>query len=84
MILEYADELLSERLKEVDDYEILRYRDDYRIFFNEKSKVERIMKELTEVLGHKRIKTTQKYCISSTKEDKEKVGRVFEKSLKNC
>lgn len=41
------------------------------------------MKELTEVLGHKRIKTTQKYCISSTKEDKEKVGRVFEKSLKN-
>lgn len=83
MILEYADELLSERLKEVDDYEILRYRDDYRIFFNEKSKVERIMKELTEVLGHKRIKTTQKYCISSTKEDKEKVGRVFEKSLKN-
>ena len=83
MILEYADELLSERLKEVDDYEILRYRDDYRIFFNEKSKVERIMKELTEVLGHKRIKTTQKYCISSTKEDKEKVGRVFEKNLKN-
>lgn len=83
MILEYADELLSERLKEVDDYEILRYRDDYRIFFNEKSKVERIMKELTEVLRHKRIKTTQKYCISSTKEDKEKVGRVSEKSLKN-
>ena len=83
MILEYADELLSERLKEVDDYEILRYRDDYRIFFNEKSKVERIMKELTEVLGHKRIETTQKYYISSTKEDKKKVGRVFEKSLKN-
>lgn len=56
MVLGYADELLSERLKEVDDYEILRYRDDYRIFSNEKSKVERIMKELTEVLSGLNLK----------------------------
>ena len=41
------------------------------------------IKDIAEVLGHKRIETTQKYYISSTKEDKEKVGRVFEKSLKN-
>lgn len=51
MVLGYADELLSERLKGISDYEILRYRDDYRIFSNEKSIVEKIMKELTEVLS---------------------------------
>lgn len=56
IVLGYADELLSERLKDNDDYEILRYRDDYRIFSNEKSKVEYIMKELTDVLSELNLK----------------------------
>lgn len=39
------------------------------------------IKDIAEVLGHKRIETTEKYYISSTNEDKKKVGRVFEKKL---
>ena len=56
MILGYADELLSERLQGVSDYEILRYRDDYRIFSNEKRIVEKILKELAEVLSTLNLK----------------------------
>ena len=40
------------------------------------------IKDIAEVLGHKRIETTQKYYISSTKEDKESVINLFEKSIK--
>ena len=32
------------------------------------------IKDVAEVLGHKRIETTEKYYISSTKEDKKKVN----------
>ena len=32
------------------------------------------IKDIVEVLGHKRIETTEKYYISSTKEDKKKVN----------
>lgn len=53
IVLGYADELLSEKLKEngVGDYQILRYRDDYRIFTNEKSVAEEIIKYLAIVLS---------------------------------
>ena len=39
------------------------------------------IKDIAEVLGHKRIETTEKYYISSTKEDKKKVGKCFEKNI---
>lgn len=66
MVLGYADEMLSEKLKGIDDYEILRYRDDYRIFSNNKSTIEKIMKELTDVLSSLNFKiNTVKTKISS-------------------
>lgn len=37
------------------------------------------IKDIAEVLGHKRIETTEKYYISSTKEDKKKVTETIEK-----
>lgn len=37
------------------------------------------IKDIAEVLGHKRIETTEKYYISSTKEDKKKVAEMVEK-----
>ena len=37
------------------------------------------IKDIAEVLGHKRIETTEKYYISSTKEDIKKVTEIFEK-----
>jgi len=54
IILKYADLLLTERLNDVPidskEYKILRYRDDYRIFVNNLSIAEEIVKNLTEVL----------------------------------
>ena len=34
MVLGYADKLLSIKLENIEDYKIIRYRDDYRIFVN--------------------------------------------------
>lgn len=52
MVLGYADILLSERITEqnIDSYYILRYRDDYRIFTNNKEDAVAIAKLLTEIL----------------------------------
>ncbi len=38
------------------------------------------IKDIAEVLGHKRIETTEKYYISSTEEDKKRVTELFEKN----
>ena len=40
------------------------------------------IKDIAEVLGHKRIETTEKYYISSTMRDKRKVNEIFEKFMK--
>ena len=40
------------------------------------------IKDIAEVLGHKRIETTEKYYISSTSEDKKEVGEIFEMNIK--
>lgn len=53
IVLGYADKLLCDKLKEnkiLDDYKILRYRDDYRIFVNNPQVGESIIKNLTETL----------------------------------
>lgn len=53
MVLGYADTLLSEKLSNINnisDYQIIRYRDDYRIFVHSTSDAEKILKELTQVL----------------------------------
>ena len=51
IVLCYADMVLTERLKHIkDDYRILRYRDDYRIFTQNPQIGEEILKNLTEVL----------------------------------
>lgn len=52
MVLGYADLELSDRLKksEISQFQILRYRDDYRIFINNAEAGECILKMLTEVL----------------------------------
>ena len=40
------------------------------------------IKDIAEVLGHRRIETTEEYYISSTKEDKKNVIINFNKMLK--
>ena len=39
------------------------------------------IKDIAEVLGHRRIETTEKYYISSTEKDKIQVAKSFENSL---
>lgn len=52
MLLGYADLMLLQRIKddEITNFQILRYRDDYRIFSNNLSDAEIIMKYLSEIL----------------------------------
>ena len=52
IVLGYCDELLTKKIMEkgIEDYRILRYRDDYRIFCNNSSDLEFILKSLSEVL----------------------------------
>ena len=52
MVLGYADFQLSEKIKRanITDYQIIRYRDDYRIFSNNPQNAEHITKLLTEIL----------------------------------
>lgn len=53
MVLGYADLHLNEQLnkRKLEDYEILRFRDDYRIFTNSKEDAQIILLELTNVLS---------------------------------
>jgi hypothetical protein len=51
MVLGYADLLLSERIDDsITDYQVLRYRDDYRVFVNNPKDGEKIIKFLTEIM----------------------------------
>lgn len=58
IILGYADSLFTERLYEcgIENYHILRYRDDYRIFSNDKNEAENILKILSETLAELNFK----------------------------
>ncbi len=79
MVLGYADiELLKKvRLQKISDYQILRYRDDYRIFVNNIQAGETILKCLTEVmidlglkLNPEKTAISNEVVRSSIKEDK--------------
>ncbi len=53
IVLGYVDLLISDRIKEkgITDYEILRYRDDYRLFSNSPNNIEEIAKILSDTLA---------------------------------
>jgi len=79
MVLGYADLKLSEKIQSagINDYLILRYRDDYRIFCNNPRDGEQIIKMLTEVtisLGLKlnpaKTKASNDVVRASIKKDK--------------
>src|SRR5699024_8660076 len=80
IVLGYADlRLLEEidKLDELDEFEVIRYRDDYRIFSNNHDDLEKIMKILSEVLfnlnfklNSNKTKLSDNIIIDSIKEDK--------------
>lgn len=51
MVLGFSDSELSERLKQegISDFQILRYRDDYRVFVNNPQDGDAIIKAITEI-----------------------------------
>ena len=53
IVLGYTDQELSNKLKDVskEEYKIIRYRDDYRVFVNNPEIGKEIIKELTNVLS---------------------------------
>lgn len=53
MVLGYADMLLADKLEEegITDYKILRYRDDYKVYGNNKEDIDKIAFYLQEVLA---------------------------------
>ncbi len=63
IILGYIDLKLTEKLDSecsINEYSILRYRDDYRIFSDNKRELEEIIKKLQEVLQSLNIKLNSK------------------------
>ena len=80
IVLGYSDLLLTNKLKDkgiVDGYEILRYRDDYRIFCDDLDKLETISYTLQEVLeslnfrmNSQKTKISQSLITDSIKPDK--------------
>ena len=54
-VLAYADHKLNQKISDLgikeSEYQIIRYRDDYRIFVREPQKGEEIMKALSEILA---------------------------------
>ncbi len=67
IVLGYVDILLSKKLEELSltDYQILRYRDDYRIFTNNPFEAEQIAKLLSELLSDLGLKLNADKTIAS-------------------
>lgn len=79
MVLGYVDELLTGKIKEnnIDNYFILRYRDDYRIFVNSTNDGKIILKLLSEILrpfglklNSSKTKNHNNVVMASIKKDK--------------
>ncbi|MDX3913861.1 MAG: RNA-directed DNA polymerase [Pseudosphingobacterium sp.] len=68
IVLGYADLELSDRIQQsnLQDYEIIRYRDDYRIFSNNPQTAEHITKLLTEILVELGMRLNAQKTIVST------------------
>lgn len=90
MVLGYADELLTEKIKacKKKDYKILRYRDDYRIFTNKPDIGRFILKSLSETLSElgmrlntAKTKEATDPILASIKEDK--IDELFIPAKKN-
>lgn len=90
IILGYADESLTDKLEEedIEDYHIIRYRDDYRIFTNSKEDAEAIARHLTIILqklglqlNASKTSLSEDIVLSSMKPDKQEALMLFGKNI---
>lgn len=69
MLLKYIDDSLSEKLKELklksENFKIIRYRDDYRIFVNNPQDADLILKNLSIILADNGLKLNPNKTTSS-------------------
>jgi len=67
IVLGYVDLLLTDELnaKSINDYKILRYRDDYRVFTNNSFEAEQITRILSEILSNIGLKLNADKTIAS-------------------
>ena len=96
IVLGYIDSELTKKIKsnKINDYQILRYRDDYRVFVNNPQQGELILKLLSEVLAElglrlnsNKTRFSNDVVHASVKADKLAwmSGRTFHKNLlKHC
>ncbi len=82
IVLAYADMMLHERLEKEgisDGYEILRYRDDYRIFCNDKDLLEHISYILQQVLEllNFRMNSSKTHITSDVVADSIKADKLY-------
>lgn len=79
IVLGHTDQKLSDKLKDIpkEEYKIIRYRDDYRVFVNNPETGKEIIKELTNVLSEigmrlntEKTKYSDDVIIESIKPDK--------------
>lgn len=90
IVLGYADELLGQKLKEenIDNYHIIRYRDDYRVFTNRKEDAEALAKHLTVILqglglqlNASKTSLSEDIIFNSIKADKQEALMLFGKTV---
>lgn len=88
LVLGYIDLLLYEKIKDYDDVEILRFRDDYRIFSNNENIANLVLINLSDILRKFKLnlnpaktKLNTNIAISSIKSDKlDRINNPFHKS----
>lgn len=66
MILGYIDLCLSMKIREIFEFKILRYRDDFKIFAHTATDAEIVLKELSEVLIGLGLRLNSRKTIAST------------------
>lgn len=66
IVLGYSDSIISKKIEEanISDYEVLRYRDDYRIFSNNPQDIERLAKILSDTIVDLGLKLNSQKTIS--------------------
>lgn len=90
IVLGYADELLGQKLEEegIDDYHIIRYRDDYRVFTNSKEDAESLARHLTVILqglglhlNASKTSLSEDIVFNSMKPDKQEALMLFGRTV---
>lgn len=81
IVLGYSDMLLTEKLdnEKITEYQIIRYRDDYRIFANSRGTIKEILKYLTQILNelNLRVNSSKTFLSNDIISDSIKADKLY-------